>query len=94
MADINIARTIVTKRREKGMTQEELAEFMGVSKASVSKWETGQSFPDIALLPKLASFFNISIDELMDFRPEMTQGKSAASTDRQQPNSPAARSMR
>lgn len=73
MAEINIARTIVTKRREKGMTQEELAEFMGVSKASVSKWETGQSFPDIALLPKLASFFNISIDELMDFRPEMTQ---------------------
>ena len=73
MAEINIARTIVTKRREKGMTQEELAEFMGVSKASVSKWETGQSFPDIALLPKLAVFFNISIDELMDFQPEMTQ---------------------
>ncbi len=43
MAEINIARTIVTKRREKGMTQEELAEFMGVSKASVSKWETGVS---------------------------------------------------
>mgnify|MGYP005796391883 CR=1 FL=1 len=43
MAEINIARTIVTKRREKGMTQEELAEFMGVSKASVSKWETGGS---------------------------------------------------
>ena len=43
MTEINIARTIVTKRREKGMTQEELAEFMGVSKASVSKWETGVS---------------------------------------------------
>lgn len=43
MTEINIARTIVTKRREKGMTQEELAEFMGVSKASVSKWETGGS---------------------------------------------------
>ncbi len=73
MKEINIARTIVTKRREKGMTQDELASFMGVSKASVSKWETGQSYPDIVFLPQLATFFNITMDELMGYEPQMSK---------------------
>ncbi len=71
MKEINIARAIINKRRQKGLTQEDLASYMGVSKASVSKWETGQSYPDITLLPQLATFFNISMDELMDYRPQM-----------------------
>lgn len=53
-------------RKEKGITQDELANYIGVSKASVSKWETGQSYPDIAFLPQLAAYFNISVDELID----------------------------
>lgn len=72
MKEINIARTIIDKRKEKGITQEDLAEYIGVSKASVSKWETGQSYPDITLLPQLAAFFNISIDELMNYSPQLT----------------------
>ena len=72
MKEINIAQTIIDKRKEKGITQEDLAEYIGVSKASVSKWETGQSYPDITLLPQLAAFFNISIDELMDYSPQLT----------------------
>ena len=71
MREINIAKVITSKRREKGLTQEELASYMGVSKASVSKWETGQSYPDIVFLPQLATFFNISMDELMDYEPQM-----------------------
>ena len=71
MTEINIARTIMTKRKEKGLTQDELASFVGVSKASVSKWETGQSFPDIVLLPQLAAYFDISIDDLMGYEPQM-----------------------
>lgn len=71
MKEINIARVLTAKRREKGTTQDVLAEYIGVSKASVSKWETGQSYPDITFLPKLASYFNISIDELMDYLPQM-----------------------
>ena len=67
MKEINIARKLTTKRREKGITQEELALYIGVSKASVSKWETGQSYPDITFLPQLATYFNISIDELMGY---------------------------
>ena len=73
MNEINIGRVIVSKRKEKGITQEELANHIGVTKASVSKWETHQSYPDVALLPVLASFFNISIDELINYRPQMTK---------------------
>lgn len=64
---------LVAKRREKGVTQDELASHVGVSKASVSKWETGQSYPDITLLPILASYFDVSIDKLMDYSPQMTK---------------------
>lgn len=71
MKEINISRTITSKRREKGLTQDDLASYIGVSKASVSKWETGQSYPDITFLPQLAAFFNISIDELMGYKPQM-----------------------
>ncbi|MEO1816790.1 MAG: helix-turn-helix transcriptional regulator [Acetobacterium sp.] len=72
MKELNIGKTIVTKRREKGLTQEDLAAYIGVSKASVSKWETGQSYPDITLLPQLGAYFNISIDELMGYSPQLT----------------------
>lgn len=73
MKEINIARTIINKRKEKGLTQDELASYIGVSKAAVSKWEIGQSYPDITLLPQLAAFFNISIDELMGYEPQMSK---------------------
>jgi len=71
--EINIARTIINKRKEKGITQDDLANYIGVSKASVSKWETGQSYPDITFLPQLAAYFNISIDDLMGYEPQMTK---------------------
>lgn len=73
LKEINIGKIIVDKRHEKGISQNELAEYLGVSKAAVSKWETGQSYPDIELLPALAAFFNISIDQLMDYKPQMVK---------------------
>ena len=69
---LKIGENILQKRKERGITQEELAEFMMVTKASVSKWETGQSYPDILLLPKLATFFNISVDELIGYDPDLS----------------------
>lgn len=75
MKDINIGSRIANKRREKGITQEELAEFLCVSKPAVSKWESGQSYPDITLLPVLATYFNISVDELLGYEPQMTKEK-------------------
>ncbi|MEM5818827.1 MAG: helix-turn-helix transcriptional regulator, partial [Desulfitobacterium hafniense] len=77
MKEINLASVIVAKRREKGITQDELAAYIGVSKASVSKWETGQSYPDITFLPLLAAYFNISIDELMSYSPQMERSDIA-----------------
>ncbi|SHN70524.1 helix-turn-helix domain-containing protein [Desulfitobacterium chlororespirans] len=73
MKEINIAKVLLKKRKEKGITQDELADFIGVTKASVSKWETGQSYPDVTFLPRLAAYFNISIDELMAYEPQMAK---------------------
>ena len=74
MDSITIANTILSKRRLKGMTQDDLADHFGVTKASVSKWEKGLSYPDITLLPLLAAFFDISIDELMGYTPQLSKG--------------------
>ena len=73
MKELNIGNVLGERRRQKGVTQEEVADFVGVSKASVSKWETGQSYPDITVLPVLASFFHITIDELLGYRPQLTE---------------------
>jgi len=71
--EIHLGRTLMENRHKRGITQEELAAHMGVSKASVSKWETSTTYPDITLLPQLAAFFDISIDELMGYKPQMTK---------------------
>ena len=52
-------------RKRLGMTQEQLAERMGVSAQAVSKWENNLSCPDISVLPELAAIFGISVDELL-----------------------------
>ena len=52
-------------RRRAGLSQEELAETVGVSRQAVSKWEQGQSLPDISLLLPLADFFGVSVDSLL-----------------------------
>ena len=62
MKEIHLGRILSENRRRKGITQDELAEFMGVSKAAVSKWETESTYPDILLLPRLAAYFDMSID--------------------------------
>ena len=67
MSSLKIGEKIKAKRSERGFTQEELAGVLGVSKAAVSKWENGQSYPDITMLPKIAQLFYITMDELFDF---------------------------
>lgn len=73
MSGINIGKKLMEKRKQKGVTQDELALYIGVTKASVSKWETGQSYPDITFLPELATYFNITVDELIGYSPQMTK---------------------
>ena len=52
-------------RKEKDMTQEQLAEYMGVSPQAVSRWETGTTCPDIFALPALAELFGFTVDGLL-----------------------------
>ena len=71
MNTLQFADNLTRLRWEKKVTQEELADFIGVTKASVSKWETRQSLPDILILPQLASFFNVTVDELLGYSPQL-----------------------
>ena len=52
-------------RRERGITQEQLAEQLGVSGRTISRWETGNNMPDISLLVEIAEFFDVSIPEII-----------------------------
>ena len=61
---------IAALRKEKGLTQEELAEKLGVSSQAVSKWENDLSCPDIMLLPVLAKIFDTTTDELLSGQKE------------------------
>lgn len=60
--------TISALRKERGMTQLELARQMGVTDKAVSKWERNLSFPDVASLPKLAEVLGTSVDELLEVK--------------------------
>lgn len=75
MKQLQLAANIAELRHKSKITQGELADFLGVTKASVSKWENGQSYPDITLLPTLASYFNISIDQLIGYEAQMTKAR-------------------
>ena len=63
--NIKISENIANLRKKKGITQEDLANQFNVSNQAVSKWEAGKCFPDIELLPELACYFEVSIDELL-----------------------------
>jgi len=62
---MNLGYKILMLRKQKNITQEKLAAEMGVSIAAVSKWETGNSMPDIVMLCALADFFHVTTDELL-----------------------------
>jgi tellurite methyltransferase len=56
-------------RKERGYTQEKLAETLGISFQAVSKWETSQTYPDVELLPRIAELLATSIDSLLGYTP-------------------------
>lgn len=61
---LTIGEKIALLRKEKNITQTELAQYLFLTPQTVSRWEVGSGAPDITLLPKIATFFGISIDEL------------------------------
>ena len=72
MNQLHLSENIIRLRRERKLTQEELADFLGVTKAAVSKWENGQTSPDILLLPQLACFFDVTIDQLLGYEAQLS----------------------
>jgi len=62
---MNLGKSILDLRRQKNVTQEELAAELGVTAAAVSKWENGYTLPDILMLCALADYFQVTTDELL-----------------------------
>lgn len=62
---MNLGKTILELRKQKNVTQEDLASELGVTAAAVSKWEHGYTLPDILMLSALADYFEVTTDELL-----------------------------
>lgn len=78
---LKIGATIGRLRRDKGLTQQELAELLGVSPAAVSKWETDRAWPEITLLCPLARALDTNVDTLLDFEQSLTDRQAAEKID-------------
>lgn len=65
--NIRLGDKIRSLRKEKNISQEVLAQYLGISFQAVSKWENGTAMPDVFLIPAIASFFGVSTDELFDY---------------------------
>ena len=63
--EINLKEKLRSLRQQKNITQEALANHLGITPQSVGKWERGEGFPDITLLPKIAFYFDVTVDELL-----------------------------
>lgn len=71
----NMGAIVQKLRKTKGMTQEQLANLLGVSSAAVSKWETAHALPDVALLAPLARALGCTVNDLVDFRAQLTSSE-------------------
>lgn len=70
---MRIGEQIKNYRKAAGLTQEQVANYLGVSTPAVNKWEKGNTYPDISLLPPLARLLKIDMNELFSFREELTE---------------------
>lgn len=66
MDQIKIGMFFRELRKEKGLTQEQLAEHLGVSRRTVSRWETGSNMPDLDILIEMADYYEVELRELLD----------------------------
>ena len=78
---MKIGSNIAALRKEKGITQEELANALGVSAQAVSKWENNSSCPDVSLLTVIADYFGVTVDALLRSGAEEITRADSPSTD-------------
>lgn len=64
---MSLGNSLSAARRKRGLSQEEVAEKLGVSRQTISKWESGETLPDIRQSKRLAVLYRLSLDELIDF---------------------------
>lgn len=74
---MNLGNSLFQARKKCGFSQEEVAEKLGVSRQTVSKWETDETVPDIRQSKKMAVLYNVSLDELIDFDIDMKEIQEA-----------------
>ena len=73
MMNVEIAQRLAELRRERGFSQESLAEQLGLSRQAVSKWERAESAPDMGNLIALADLYGVTLDELLRVSPEVEE---------------------
>lgn len=78
MTNKSMGEIIASLRKEKGMTQKELADLLNITDKAVSKWERDISCPDTLTIPKLAEVLGISVEELLNAKPVATTGHKGA----------------
>lgn len=78
MANRSMGEIISTLRREKGMTQKELADILNITDKAVSKWERDIAYPDTQTIPKLAEILGVSVEKLMNAKSAPTTGHKGA----------------
>ena len=74
----NIGEFLKCLRKEKGLTQEQFAEQLGVTDKAVSRWETGKGYPDIETIEEIAKIFNVTINDVLSGRINKPEEKETA----------------
>lgn len=72
---MTLGNNFYTARKKQGLSQEEVAEKLGVSRQTISKWELDETLPDINQSKKLAAAYKVSLDELIEFDPDLNDIK-------------------
>ena len=70
---MSLGKSLFQARKKSGFSQEEVAERLGVSRQSISKWETDETLPDIRQAKKLSQLYHLSLDDLIDFDLNVTE---------------------
>lgn len=78
MANKSMGEIVSTLRKEKGMTQKQLADMLSITDKAVSKWERDIAWPDTQTIPKLAEILGVSVEELMNAKSASTTGHKGA----------------
>lgn len=70
---MNLGNNLFNARKKSGLSQEDVAEKLGVSRQTISKWETDETLPDIRQAKRMARLYNLSLDELIAFDPDVKE---------------------